>query len=83
MCGYAIRLSWELVVGARVQIADGPPQPDELRGAVLGYAKTYSDVPLTSEESASDVVELFDAVERHIGETSPSLTRRIKRLFKR
>jgi len=84
MQAYPISLSWEPRVGPKAEIADSVPQPHKLREAVMNYAKMYSEVPFDCGESVSDIVELFDAVERHIEETKPpSLTKRFKRLFGR
>jgi hypothetical protein len=90
-CEYAIwdargrptRLSWERGVGPRVEVADEEVQLDQLRTAIERYALLASpDTPFACDESW-DVVQLFQAVEKHIEQNRPSLMKKIRRLFRR
>lgn len=81
--GRPIRLSWARGVGAKVEVADEAVQLDQLRAAIEKYALMAApNTPFTCHESCDDVVELFQAVERHIELDRPSLMKRMRRLLK-
>ena len=82
VCGYPIRLEWEPGVGSKVQLVGETPQTDELRAAILKHAEIeVPNVPFSYDGSCDDMVELFQAVERHIEYNRPSVMKRIRRLF--